>query len=158
MPDFEVMAKELDEARAQFKETSERTIKGAIRQFMDAHSEVGLLEWEAYVPGFNDGDPCTFTVSGPRIVLADKAPLLMTEDYSNGGDDAEFFEEHGLEDYQIEYRKELNLPDALKQDFKGLCKLFSSCEDGLEKAFGSNVRVVVGRDGEAKVTDYDCGH
>src|ERR1700722_16226330 len=140
MGGFEAKAKALEAAKEQYIESGKSAIKGAIKQFMDEHPEVGLLQWQAYIPGFNDGDPCRFTLSGPRLILA--ANLADSKRLREELGDCDYFEEHGLEGYQIERQ----VPTLVK-DFAGLDKLFDASQEALEAAFGYDVQVVVDRDG-----------
>lgn len=127
----------------------------AIKSFLDAHPEVESVRWQMWIPGFNDGDPCEFTVGDPRVRLYER--LEADEEL----EDDEDLDEEWQEAWDLGYdSKQAGKPEP-KELIKGmgqLSELFGEAEDALRATFGVNVQVTVGRDGEAQVEEYDCGH
>jgi hypothetical protein len=162
-----VLDRKLEERKARIDE--EKTlIKDAIRGFMDDHPEVEFLGVKTYTPSFNDGDPCEFTITDPQVILKGSVPdPVDDQDDPEEGEDEELdddededdedgpdFDEYGQESYQIDENEQ----PKLRADLETLGELFNTVEEAFEDLFGNGSSIVVGRDGEAKVTEYDCGY
>lgn len=122
---------------------------------------LAAIGWTQYIPGFNDGDPCVFTISGPYLV-----PSMFPDERDEDGDWADI-----IDSWTIKYYTEkeihldrltalgiypFNYQEAI-QVLNDFTKLFE-VEEFFEAAFGVGVRVVVHPTGKIDITEYDCGY
>lgn len=138
------------------------------------------LVWEQFIPGFNDGEPCTFRLREPRLVT--ELEVISDEPSRDRGDlpeepDADEplvtqlgsaerdFEaaEEGADDGVIDLvngnTRNLEWAGIKKKEIEALRKAWVAIgESILESVFGSDVRVVVRDDGSHSVLDYSCGY
>jgi hypothetical protein len=155
-----ILDKKLGERKSRI-EQDKALIKDAIKGFMDDHPEVEFLEVKTYTPSFNDGDPCEFTITDPRVILkedgreSDRLAITVEDDDDDEDDDDEDldFDEHGYESYQLDEQKH----PKLKADMEAIGELFETVAEAFEDLFGNGSSIVVSQCGEAKVTEYDCG-
>lgn len=135
-------------------------------QFGDLVQSVG---WLQYVPYFNDGDPCTWTINGPGI-------NVRTIDYSVE-DEPEGWEGYGeeVDMWSFKYslidnadnpdpyyaNKRAQYPGFNKQSAEALLEALTPIESWLEGAEGylnnlfGHAVVVVSADGTVVVEEYD---
>jgi hypothetical protein len=162
---FEKLTSDLEAARNSLIEMGKAAIKPAILEFMAAHPEVVKLKWTSGTPSFNDGDPCEWSMHDPEVMLATSPALAATpesddpdsedeeDDYDDDEDedDGDFVDSWGLPD---------DMPNRaeLKADLQALYGVLQSCEDAVRSMFGDDVKVIIGRDGEATVSEYDIGY
>lgn len=147
-----------------------------------------VLRWNQYTPGFNDGDPCYFTV-GDKYLLPIGRVFLNTEtgQYRHITDpdvlalDGEGWEEVNMleedpEDSQFDgdgnsvpgawsnaYVYTYDGAPEYTEGFKRAVELIGKLDsDLLEAAFGDNreITVTLGEDGKAafQVDEYECGY
>jgi hypothetical protein len=105
------------------------------------------ISWTTYIPGFNDGDPCTFSVGS---VYATKTKLTKKQqdhwrEQTSPGDDWDA-DEYGEIEAEDVYGKGT------------ICEFINKNEDLLEKAFGSDTHVTWIRGKGIKVEEYHCGY
>jgi hypothetical protein len=137
--------------RAKRKELSQ-SIQGVLSEFLLTHPEVQKICWVQYSPYFNDGEPCVFNVHEFNFYFTDE---LVDED------------EEGEEGYGHELPGGYKDPYALEcwnkhhlcsQDTFNDCKKLEwamhQVEDVMEDTFGSDVLVVVTREG-IEVQEYE---
>src|ERR1041385_483870 len=116
-------------------------LKDAAKEFFTKHPEVNALRWHQYVPGFNDGDPCLFTMGGLTVRFNDAA----AEEEDDEDEDLGGF----TSKYQIKGK-------ALKSDLEDLESLLAELDSCFQAAFGDNAEVTV-TEKEITVSEYDCG-
>lgn len=116
------------------------------------------FKWRQYIPGFNDGEPCLFTLDGPYIKLNENL-FPQNEEHKDG-----YYQvDYDLTDGFFEEKEDiLNFEKlkSLKKEIKAVYKAFeiiSNMEKPLEDFFGINVEVIVTKDG-VEIEDYDCGY
>jgi predicted SnoaL-like aldol condensation-catalyzing enzyme len=138
---------ELAKLRAEMKKLMEEKGKTAIMELFtgvfEKFPQVAAIQWQQWIPGFNDGDPCTFSVGETKIQFVDAE-----------GDETDFLDSYEMDDEEIENKDDLL--DALGK----IDQLFQDNEDVLEGIFGSNAEITIKRGAtEAEVDDsYDCGY
>ena len=151
--DLEKLTEEKKIYDEKIKETGEKAVKSAIRNFTEKYSEVEGIRWEQYTPYFNDGESCLFSVGEIRIRLG--AMPSDAGDYSDGYMD--------VTDFKRWYEKNSALdaavfgPERYKElttDFKKFVHLMGSNDDALEAAFGDHVKITV-TNGKIVVDDYE---
>lgn len=162
--------------KAKLKQLSQKQLQEACAKFFDENPAVLAFSWIQWIPGFNDGDPCTFTLGEPSVLWKleameqkpgardwDKKPLVAkfwekdpTEEEIQGFSESELGREEA----------EFGIPDGarLKKEFEGSDEAFShlwgdlaGVEEVLESIFGTNAHVIVTRE-NIVVNDYDCGY
>jgi hypothetical protein len=141
----------LDAYNKEVQENGEKILKEAFKEFFDKHPEVESLRWNQYTPGFNDGDPCTFTVGELMFrtydmkKIADGEADKPEETYYEDDDDC----------YDCSYGNEYD--PVLKQDIRNLSENLSDAEDILLKVFDDNMQITVTRE-NITAEEYDCGY
>ena len=123
-------------------------------------SDIEGIAWTQYVPSFNDGDPCTFTLGEVYLTFE---PL--TEAMANWGghyleeDEEEYgkWESYGFFDYSGGYGKENRKIIPGKEVAVEIQDFINGNPDLMEKLFGSYSCILVTPE-EIKVEEYDCGH
>lgn len=135
------------------------------------------LVFKTYIPGFNDGDPCTFTVGECMLVtLKRPKPEEVTYDYATKtyrgkdfvltSDDREDFDvtegHNGTIDLSYSSSTEgmhaIGLTRKAYEAASALWKKLAKEEDVIEAAFGADVCVAIFSDGKFKSEEYYCGH
>lgn len=125
-----------------------------------------------YIPGFNDGDPCVFSVSDT---------CLLPEGFDPGSDSPDdegqttgfMFWYKEAEDAGSRYQKSAQESvdsfaslginrengEAIEALLKSVSAQFCNSEDFMEQAFGSNFQLFIFADGRWVLDeDYDCGY
>lgn len=164
--DINEMTERLKVVRAQRIAEETTLVKSVLRNFMGAHPEVAFLQFKTYTPGFNDGDPCEFTITGPEVKLTGDGEKgeIPPEDLVVLRDDDEDYEEDEGDDDDEESEFKCYYSDAVKAhptlvaDLKSLEGFFEVSEDAIEELFGDGSKITIGRNGKAKVESYDCGY
>jgi hypothetical protein len=113
------------------------------------------ISWTTYVPGFNDGEPCTFSVGqvyGTKQQLTPKQQKVWRDETNPDGWDAE---EHGAVEVVEEY---IDAESAEKEGYEPIGSIVNENADLLEKAFGTDTHVTWIRGKGIKVEHYDCGY
>jgi hypothetical protein len=153
----ENFSKDLQEKQAAYQKESQQLLYTVFASFFDACPSVKAVYWTQYAPGFNDGDPCVFSVH--------------TVAFSNATDEkalAGAIDEEDLSDYLTEDGKEVVGLETWSSRFseffpKDECKALesfissSTIKGAMEAIFGSSVSVIATEAG-FKVEDYECGY
>lgn len=148
----------LREVRNEAEKNAKQYIKEAVEAFFEKNPTVMGFRWNQYIPGFNDGSPCLFTLG---------CVWLKT--------DAEFTEEE-MEEFDGTYAFEdgfINLDECRNGDdtyTKGLTKELvdeaydiwnglAAIGDTLGEIFEHNATITVERGSDVfDVEEYDCGY
>lgn len=120
--------------------------------FLDSmkNGNIKKIRWHQYIPGFNDGEPCLFTMGSPEFLLekdfAEKYEFELLD-----ADD----ENDNLRWYYYPWDKDkLN---KIPEDFSLINKVFSIDEQYFQDTFEPNNQITF--DGvEFSIEDYDCGY
>lgn len=136
--------KTIEDAQTKAKEA----LVAELKDVFVRHPELKVIKWTQYTPGFNDGDPCYFTIGD--VSAANYMDINHYGEWE--GDEDE--EPEDLEVFSLDY----NVPKKYK-DLEPLGKFINSKtgKDVLEFMFGDGVTVVVTADG-VDTDEYDCGY
>jgi hypothetical protein len=115
-------------------------VKPLLQQFLVEYPEVRGIAWRQYIPYFNDGDTCTFSVNEPAF-------YFHNTDVDVGED---------IYEHELPFRRGIDGVSAetlaachdLKKELTG-----DGMSDALETLFGEHTIVVVTREG-VSVSDY----
>lgn len=134
------------------KEIINAHLKDALVDLINQHPIVSQVRWVQFTPGFNDGDPCTFSKHENEI------DYLVDGVTYRDADDVE--EEDNLKsagDFIKKYDAKWNLvwlnKDAQRahEEINGFLDLF--CDGDFEELFGDGVEVIANKDG-VEINDY----
>jgi len=140
------MSQLMSDLKAKIEEMRQEMVKEAtsimnveFRKVFEEFPELQNFSWRQYTPGFNDGDPCYFTVdNGPESITIN----------DNAHDNEAWVEQAGERVNGI-----LDpLIDGWQERDKG------TNIDLLKQAFGDNVTVTINRDGTSGTQYYECGY
>ena len=134
---------------AKVRSDGEKLIKEAFKEFFSNHPEVEALTVAGWIPGYNDGEPCTFGMSGVEVKLK-KSEHIEIPDEDDGNSD------YGFEGFSTGYSFKRENPQ-LENDIDVLSSALCDIEDAMETAFGSNFRLIA-TPTEVEVQEYDCGY
>jgi len=138
---------ELNELRKVISERSNDILNRALKAFFAAHPEVKTIYWAQWVPVFNDGDACEFTLGDISF-----SPVSWMEiDGPYFGDEVEDESMSNFDFYGS------NNGTDLARDANAIKRFINSIENHLETAFGSNSFIRCHPEG-IEVEDYDCGY
>ena len=132
----------LNEQIAALRKEAADQVKPLLQEFMKDHPEVKGIKWAQYTPYFNDGDPCTFSVSAFGF-------FFEGDDLDGSHYDGEL-PWRGYEGWDKANVCSLETHDACV----ALAKELGNMEDVLETLFGDHVSVSVTPDG-VSVDEYD---
>lgn len=138
------------------------TIKQEIVTVLDKYPEFIAIRWTQYVPSFNDGEACRFSVKEPEYVssteLSDEE--AEEEDYIVEIADSVYPIAESESTWDSKLREYVYPTSETKEkaDFlSNISKVLYNIEDLLEEQFGENAEVIITRD-EIIVNSYDCGY
>ena len=98
----------------------------SIREIMSTYPAVKAVTWRQYTPGFNDGDPCEFSVCG-KGVLVDKKVLglnkIQKEYTFSKGSFYEDFESDLVTDSEVHEYIESEVEDFADEDSEDLTEI-----------------------------------
>lgn len=133
--------------------------------FFEEFPEVLKLTWTQGTPGFNDGDPCVFSVHGVCALLKKDASAKAKAGETTDADDEDEDEAAEDDSWQFEYQageKKNGLTDEQRKLYRRISKAlkafdeaFEKMEDALKFAFGDGARVICTRK-DIKTEEYDC--
>jgi hypothetical protein len=149
-----------------------------LKKLVNSSPHIEAIRWQQYTPGFNDGDPCTFSISELEVkfdenVIAEygnqeKTTLKKVSDEDEEDEDgpeddrAGFISDYEVEDFLKKKMDVLNHKElgVLEKQYETLCKLhnsLTSMESELERRFGDGMQITVTKKG-IETEDYDCGY
>lgn len=172
------IAKRLEDAKAFMKATGKEALQEAFTEFFNKHPEATAIVWTQYVPYFNDGDPCVFSVHEAelKVDVSQMAPdvkVLLGYDEEEDEDDYGYgygeqcagnvLTSLGNVDStcnwdlcarkNVSRRKLSDSEQSLLDDYCQLSKCLQSLEDLLQAVIGDDCLVRVTRDG-IETEDY----
>lgn len=118
---------------------------------------VKAIKWQQFIPGFNDGDPCEFTINEVFFTSNEKiANLWINDDRADNLEDSE--DHYPDADYVEDWSFALGHGhlDGLTHDVDVPIGS-SEFEYALRAEFGDDVTVVITPESTYKF-DYDCGY
>ena len=136
---------EIVEQQKTFFDDIQVKFKDGVKKIFDIVPELQALSWKQYVPSFNDGEPCEFSLGELHFHFEND---LTAEDDDIDDD------ESGRSSYDIKHDE--NLSEETKTFFTTFDKEFNQLESVLERVFGVNQKIRISRDGTIAKEDYDC--
>jgi len=118
----------------------------SVKAIFDKYPDLEMLGFYSYIPGFNDGDACEYTLCGPLIL--DRKNVQELKDDILGFHD---FNRYCNRKHIVDWK------DSAGCDFWDIISGYNDI-NLLEKIYGSNVSVKFTRDGKCEIEDYDCGY
>lgn len=157
--------KTIREELSKAQESAAKDIMGMLKELMKANPLLVGMRWHQYVPSFNDGDACEFSIAGPDFKFDESingASLSKKadEDDEDYDSDEGWVDEYEVEDFLKEKTDVLNFEKLadLKVAVKSAEAVFaelSHMETELENMFGQGVQVIVTASGvETEDSDY----
>lgn len=159
---IDTFLKKIKKAREQYDDALSALSREKIAEAIGGILPEGFsLTWRQYTPGFNDGEPCRFTVTSAciattmcvddvdgKLVLGDEP----REDWDEGDD--------GVVDLDYGKASDLKWAGLTSAGFKSVEDAWEQISDRafLEHTFGDGVRVVIHHGGDHVVEGYDCGY
>lgn len=123
-------------------------MKKAFKEFFTEHPEIKGIRWTQYVPTFNDGEPCEFTMGEFSYLIDGIKSKYADEDNDTGVDEDGFIECFYIKDEDMKKYKYLD-------DFVNA--LIKIPDEVFEATFGSNSKITATSEGY-QVDEYDCGY
>lgn len=180
---------QLASIKAQYDEAAKKMVSAfepLFMSFFDRNPEVQAIGWTQYTPGFNDGDPCTFSVHDVDVLVQTSEEILAAYRDSDEYEEDEIDWNHiNLEELygavgeweyvDSVYRcKHWRLEDQIKwkQEHPETCARAEELDTEIERmknvlrkfpdevyqtAFGDGSKIIVTRNG-IEVNEYDCGY
>jgi hypothetical protein len=164
--DLKAKVKEFEKKQKELKKTEKGLATDVVitlKDIIQGSSHIEAMRWHQYTPGFNDGDPCEFTISDLEIKFSEeytnqeKGPCEDEEEDSEGWIDCYAIEGFFKARVDVINHKEVAL---LEQQYEALATLhgtLTSMEGELQSRFGDNMEITVTKKG-IETEDYDCGY
>lgn len=138
------LREEMEQIIAPLRERINQTISNGLTKvvniFFEQFPEVKTVYWQQYIPTWNDGEECTFSLNEVHFSPADHERI----DYPNWGDDQDDDE---LADFSSYGNK--NLSPELVKAMDQFVLFLMSIEDHLEDRYGSNAFIKLHRGGDS---------
>jgi len=116
------------------------------------------IMWEQYTPGWNDGEPCEFSIRDPKVTTNEAVAQAWLD-----GDEPDMSTAYPEEDYdaygydEYEYEQWGEHPDGKHVKDISIPVNHGQFEDALREKFGNDVKVIVAL-GRVVTEEYDCGY
>lgn len=161
---------EIDDLQKTYANKSKELLLESFKEFFKEVPEIWGFSWVQWVPGFNDGEACTFSFCPPSFFKSEEE-YAECESYSEELNpfrkpSAYVYANQAKEGY---YREEIKAYDELcaslgenritsiQKSIEELHEIFKIIDEGtLETLFGTNARIWVTSNG-INTDDYDCG-
>ena len=150
-----------EELRSAEKSAS-KDIMEMLKELMKSSPLLEAIKWQQWIPGFNDGDPCEFTIGELYFKLSDELCHKEKSEDDEYDENSDFMVQSDIEDFvesQIDVlnHKQMTL---LKKSIKNAQKVFehlTAMEDQLKEMFGVDMEITVTKDG-VETEDHNCGY
>ena len=150
------------ETQAELKKTEKALVDDVVsvlKEIITTSDYISAARWQQYTPGFNDGDPCEFSVRELQVKFSDS---LMAEFNNEENEEEEFVDEYQMKRFLEKHMDVLNHEQLgiLEGQLEALNKLhgtLSNMESALETRFGNNIQITLTKKG-IETEDYDCGY
>lgn len=143
---------EYKEEKERLSNQAEEVIKSYFNQLFQDQPDLVAIKWNQYIPSFNDGDPCTFSLGG--VYICDTQPNdEYPDDY-----DSEYYFEFNDKYYSVgTIYEDKYYGEPEYKWFTYLEEFLNDMKPELEALFGSNATVIVFRT-SIEIEEYDCGY
>lgn len=165
-----------EEVKKNFVEQLKPKFKEVGKDLFENHPKVEGIFWNQYVPSFNDGEPCEFSVSDiyffmnerdedeeleescsgvfDRYDLSTVSRIMSSQDMDKVND-WEISKVNKFKSYSYDSFYKIN---ELDNHFNGVKDTIESIPDDiLEELFGTGVRIILTRK-DMTIEEYDCGY
>jgi len=156
--EFKAIRNEYDEAVKRIRENG--GLKDIFNNFFAENPQVTGIVWSQYIPGFNDGDPCLFSIgdvyfsTSTEINWEEFTNPYDLEDYSGRGQVCDEI----LYKYDSETKKTVQSPNPnFIPAAKTIYSFINSETQLMEDLFGENSLIIVTPE-KIRVEEYDCGY
>lgn len=161
------------------KETSQLadSVLASLQAIITGGAGVEAVRWNQYIPGFNDGDACEFTLGELEVRFSQEIQKeykneevkAKSKDDEDEDEEVDEDEDNGdfvdLWDLEQFVKKNINVMNhdqlgILEYQHEAIQKLWgalSSMENELEERFGAGMQITVTKKG-IETEDYDCGY
>jgi len=116
---------------------------------------VKAVMWEQYTPGWNDGEPCEFSIREVKLTANDEVAQAWLNDSEPDMEVAYPDEDVYYDDY--EYEAYGSHPDGDWVSKVNVPVQDGAFEDALRSVFGNDTKIVVTPEAVVQF-DYDCGY
>ena len=151
---FDNLISEHQRIRAEFQKSAQELFKNITKEFFATNPGIKAAIWTQYVPSFNDGDACEFTIGDITFTNATGTDL----------DDVSTYGEYEGENEEVKVFSSWSLKndpvvgvDSIQVKLMETMVNSRDMENVLEEMFGRHVKIIATSDG-FDVTEYDCGH
>ena len=145
------MQLDIEKIKQQYMEKMQEAMKTIFDSFFTTYPQVKTIYWCQWIPGFNDGDECVFSVGDVIFTQIEWKDI----DDPNFDDSLEEGDERiGFNGYDSPHQVDAKM----KSDMCAFVNmLHSTLNDAVEATFGTNAWIRAHRDG-FEIEDYDCGY
>lgn len=116
--------------------------RNAVQPIFDVDKEVKAVRWNQYIPGFNDGEPCTFSMGDIKVCYGDEKEADSESD----------------DNFLCQYSEKVSKKRSLKKAMSDVNSLLSLLKGVAERIFESNAEITITRSGKVERDYYECGH
>jgi len=128
-----------EEYQQKMRNEGEDVVKSMLKEFFENNPLIEGVRWHQYTPGFNDGDPCTFSVTEPAFRFSDVTPNFLRENlesyYVENPGYAEVREE-GWNGRTYLNKKQVGSTPMTDEEVMGLLEEGGESEDGYFEVYG----------------------
>lgn len=165
-PSFLELAEKQKQLETEMREYGKQAFDAFFKAFFTENPNILGVKWTQYIPGFNDGDPCVFSLGEIYFKAEGVTPEYDEEEYDQEYDEYDltgFGYSHDLVEasWQGTYpNRKYVVTKELVPGGKACIELESALESNkkvLELAFGENAKIICYPD-KIVVEDYDCGY
>lgn len=150
-----ILVQQVAELQANTKKLENELIDAAFAEFFEAVPEISAIAWKAYIPLWNDGDPCEYRL-GDFIPKLNKQLIIDTDQWDTEelGEftDTEFKQYLDSIDEDEYYDIRVPSPRATEV-YQLLDQLRQLVRPYTENVFGANIKVIAVR-GDFNCSEY----
>jgi hypothetical protein len=137
----ESIRQKIADAKQEMREASQQLFTEETKNVFQAHPLLSEFRWTQYTPYFNDGNECVFSAG------TDTPGISMIDE-----DESEYFLECVAVDKRVR-GEQLTSREAAGLDIVAFLQMFD--EEILKEMFGDHVKIIVRRNGELEIDDYE---
>lgn len=159
---FNSVLQEFKDKQEQLHSMFEDTLKEVIEEFLNTHLDIVAVKWIGYVPYFNDGEPCIFSINSFNVISNE----VLTEENFDTYIDLELdaiyykgYDKYDLKDWDNDIKQYVDSKgkESLLEDITNLEQFLDNNKTLIQYLFGDHHKVVITREAitvEA-YTDHD---
>lgn len=161
--------KNLNTLQEQFRVAAEQALTSGFAAFFEKYPQVKTICWNQYIPSFNDGEPCEFSIGEiyftPTLLedLPEEWDYEFFEDYEEEVSEGAPFstgdkyerDENGRY-ISTETFRDPRMTEEMAKDMASMAAIIQQNDGLIESAYGSNAFVYISKD-KVVTGDWDCG-